>query len=132
MKKIVSVMLLTVLWGCERSNRPDSVDGPWPPELGKSYPDLHLVDHLGRPFELSSLKGKIILLEPIGMDCPACQAFCGGNSKGGLGGVKPQSNLPSMEEAFAKYTGGCSYWDDRIAHVQLLLYDMSKKPTAPA
>lgn len=129
MKKTLSVMMLAAFWGCERSNRPDPVTSSWPPVLGKPYPALQMMDHEGKPFELSSLRGKIILIEPIGMDCPACQAFCGGNTKGGLGGVTPQSNLPSLEDVFAEYTGDCSYSDERIAHVQILFYNMTKKPT---
>ncbi len=39
----------------------------WPPELGKPYPDLELVDQTGKKVRLSSFKGKVLLIEPIGM-----------------------------------------------------------------
>jgi hypothetical protein len=70
------------------------------------------------------LAGKIILVEPIGMDCPACNAFAGGNRPGASGfqGVTPQGGLPSIDEMLDKYAGGISLADDRIALVHLLLY----------
>ncbi len=37
------------------------------PEIGEKYPELQLQDHRGRTIRLSSLRGKIILIEPIGM-----------------------------------------------------------------
>lgn len=40
---------------------------PWPPTPGEAYPDLRLVDHRGQRVQLSSLRGKVILVEPIGM-----------------------------------------------------------------
>jgi cytochrome oxidase Cu insertion factor (SCO1/SenC/PrrC family) len=39
----------------------------WPPQLGQPYPDLELVDQTGQKTRLSSFKGKVILIEPVGM-----------------------------------------------------------------
>lgn len=39
----------------------------WPPVLGQQYPDLQLQDAQGQPFELYSLRGKVLLIEPVGM-----------------------------------------------------------------
>ena len=39
----------------------------WPPVSGEAYPDLELQDFRGRPVKLSSLRGKVLLIEPIGM-----------------------------------------------------------------
>ena len=72
-------------------------DFEWPPKLNEPYPDLHLVDQTGSPTRLSDYKGKVILVEPIGIPCPACQAFCGGNMVGGFQGVQPQPGLPSIQ-----------------------------------
>ena len=74
-------------------------DFNWPPKLNEPYPDLHLVDQDGKLTRLSEFKGKIILVEPIGMPCQACQAFCGGHHVGGFRGIRPQPSLPSIEES---------------------------------
>jgi cytochrome oxidase Cu insertion factor (SCO1/SenC/PrrC family) len=44
-------------------------DFDWPPKLNEPYPDLHLIDQTGSPTRLSDFKGKVILVEPIGMPC---------------------------------------------------------------
>ena len=42
--------------------------GPvWPPSVGQMYPDLELKDHNGETVHLSSFRGKVLLIEPIGM-----------------------------------------------------------------
>jgi hypothetical protein len=100
----------------------------WPPKLKAPYPDLNLMDQDGNPTRLSDFKGKIILVEPIGMPCKACQAFCGGHSVGGFKGIPPQPGLPSIEESARKY-GRFDLSDERIVKVYLLLY--IKKMQAP-
>lgn len=102
----------------------------WPPKLNEPYPDLHLVDQTGRPTRLSDFKGKIILVEPIGMPCPACQAFCGAHTVGGFKGVQPQSGLPSIAES-ARLHGRFDLSDERIVKVHLLLYSMSMRAPTP-
>ena len=101
--------------------RPDHI---WPPRIGERYPNLRLLNAHGERVALDSLAGKVILVEPIGMDCPACNAFAGGNRPGASGfqGVQPQGGLPSIEELLDSYAGGISLSDDRIALVHLLLY----------
>lgn len=96
----------------------------WPPRVGERYPNLQLLDSRGDRIALESLAGKIILVEPIGMDCPACNAFAGANRPGSSGfrGVKPQSGVPSIHEMLDQYADGISLSDDRIALVHLLLY----------
>jgi len=44
----------------------------WPPEVGEPYPDATLIDQEGNPVKLSSFKGSVLLIEPIGMTCAAC------------------------------------------------------------
>lgn len=103
----------------------------WPPEVGNPYPDGTFVDQDGNSVKLSSFKGSVILIEPIGMTCAACQAFSGAHRYGALGGVTPQQSLPSIEELFPQYTNGLSLKNSRIRFIQILFYDMRMKaPTA--
>jgi hypothetical protein len=101
--------------------KPDHI---WPPRVGERYPNLRLRNPRGERVELESLEGKVVLVEPIGMDCPACNAFAGGNRPGASGfqGVQPQGGLPSIDEMLDQYAGGVSLSDDRIVLVHLLLY----------
>jgi cytochrome oxidase Cu insertion factor (SCO1/SenC/PrrC family) len=69
----------------------------WPPRLNETYPDLVLIDQEGREMRLSSLRGKVILLEPVGLSCPACLAFSGGHLFGPFRGVAPQPNLERID-----------------------------------
>lgn len=103
----------------------------WPPRLGEPYPDLELIDQTGQIVRLSSFKGSVVLVEPVGMTCPACQAFAGAHRYGSFEGVAPQRGLLSIEELFPKYTNGLSLSDDRIVLVQLLLYSMSMRAPSP-
>ena len=120
-----SILFVRVLTCCSRAQEGEEPTVPWPPKLGEPYPDLLVVDAAGRELRLSDLRGKVILVEPIGMNCPACQAFCGGRSRGGFAGVTPQPDLPPMEELLPAYTRPpIELSDDRLVYVQLLLYSM--------
>lgn len=96
----------------------------WPPKHGERFPDLNLFDRNGRIVRLSSFKGKIIILEPVGMTCSACQAFSGGNRVGGLEGVQPQADCPALGKYFTSASTGATLDDPRIVWVQLILYNM--------
>ncbi len=46
----------------------DSASGfGWPPVIDQPYPNLVLKDLFGDRVELASLRGKVLLIEPIGM-----------------------------------------------------------------
>ncbi|MBX9691149.1 MAG: hypothetical protein K2Z81_02125, partial [Cyanobacteria bacterium] len=104
----------------------------WPPALNRLYPDMELVDQDGAKVRLSSFKGKIIIVEPIGMSCPACQAFAGASRPGAhaYGGVQPQSGLKSFEEYLQEYVG-TSLSNPKIVFVQLILYNQSLQAPSP-
>lgn len=103
----------------------------WPPEVGEPYPNATLIDQEGNPVQLSSFKGSVLLIEPIGMTCAACQAFSGAHQYGALGDVTPQQGLPSIEKLFPQYTNGLSLRNSRIQFIQILFYDMDMNaPTA--
>jgi hypothetical protein len=113
------------------ASQPGRLDVPWPPRLGEPYPDLTLIDQTGQPVRLSSFKGSVILIEPIGMTCPACQAFSGAHRRGALGGITPQPGLPSIAELLPRFAGGLSLSDDRIVFVQILFYSLSMEAPSP-
>ena len=91
----------------------------WPPQKGQPYPDLKLLDQTGRSLSLSSFKGKVIVVEPVGMNCPACNAFAGGNEKkfGPFPGMSAQSGLSSFRTLNSRNRGS-----QDLVFVQLLLY----------
>jgi len=113
----------------QAESRIESPDHIWPPEIGKAYPNLQLRNSLGERVSLESFKGRVILVEPIGMDCPACNAFAGGNRAGATGfdGIRPQASLPDVEEMLREYGGGISLDDERLVIVHLLLYKPGRK-----
>lgn len=102
---------------------------PWPPGVGKAYPDLEMVDSSGHTVRLSSFKGKVLLIEPVGMNCPACLAWSGTHRYGPFKGMSGQGNLSAIEEMFPRYAGGISLSDPRLMHIQLLLFNPSMMPT---
>lgn len=109
-----------------------AVPDPWPPVIGKPFPDIELVDQEGTATRISDFKGKVLLVEPVGMGCPGCQAFSGALGKPGVfKGGSAQAGLPSFDEFLTKWAK-VKPADERIVLVQLLLYDMSnsKAPTA--
>jgi len=97
--------------------------GTWPPVPGAPYPDLVLRDCFGKVFRLSSLKGKTILVEPVAMSCPACQAFAGGHQVGTFEGVAPQDGIESMEANLQRFAHGLRLDNPNFAYVQVVIYN---------
>ena len=97
----------------------------WPPRVGKPFPDLALPDQDGKITRLSSLKGKVLLVEPVGMGCAACQAFSGASGKKGPFKSGPvQGGLDAFESLLTKFAK-VKPSDSRLVLVQILLYDMT-------
>src|SRR5262245_59866084 len=114
MKAKLSVILLFILsftliaqnahssiWGEKRQ-----LPVPWPPVEGQAYPDIDLIDQNGKAFKLSDFKGKLIIVEPTAMTCPACQALSGAHGVGSFGDVVPQPGISSIHTFFPIYAGG--------------------------
>lgn len=97
----------------------------WPPSVGKFYPNLVLKDQTGAVTALSDFRGKVILLEVVGLTCRACHAFAGGNEAGKehFRGIEPQRGLESIEE-YARGYAKVSLDHRDIVFVQLVLYGM--------
>jgi hypothetical protein len=104
----------------------------WPPRRGERYPNLTLYDHRGQLVSLDSLRGKVILLEPVGMTCEACQSLSGAGKVGCFGKQPAQPGVEALEDYFPRYSGGLSLSDPRIAYVQVLLYDLDLHAPSPA
>ena len=102
-----------------------TLDFTWPPRLNEPFPNLELISHTGEVVRMNDFKGKIVLVEPIGMTCAACNAFSGAGKLGGYRNIVPQKDLPSIEKLVQRYGGGQSLDDERIVLVQLILYDMN-------
>ena len=86
--------------------------------------DHIFIDQDGNQWNLSRFKGKVVLVEPIGMNCPGCQSFAGAHKKGPYGNIVPQKELSDFEGYFKSYTGGLSLNTEGIVLVELLLYDL--------
>ena len=88
----------------------------WPPRVGEPYPDLSLLTPGGERIMLSSLRGRVVMVEAIGLDCPACNAFAGANSPGvgGFRGAPTQEGVPSIRELL-HYPGGDGLAGDHAA-----------------
>lgn len=102
----------------------------WPPQLGQPYPDVTLINQHGEVTSLSQFRGRVVIVEPIGMTCPACNAYSGAATHGVFGGGKA-GNMPSFEEFFKGEVKDIAYDDPRIVHVSLLLYNMAMQGPTP-
>lgn len=104
---------------------------PWPPVVGQQYPNLVLIDQDGKKFKLSDFKKKVIVIEPMGMNCPACQAFSGANDVGAFQGNAVQKGLISFKKMVAKYIPSLKLPRKDVVFIQLLLYDMQMQAPKP-
>lgn len=96
----------------------------WPPVIGKAFPDFELYDQDGRKARVSDFKGKVIFIEYVGMNCPACQAFSGAHLRGAYQNNAVQQGLQSIEEYFPQYARGVNLKNEGMVFLQILLYDM--------
>jgi thiol-disulfide isomerase/thioredoxin len=109
----------------EATYKPDAPLGGWPPVVGQFYPNIVLKDQTGQAVAISDFKGKVVLIEMVGLTCKACHAFSGGNEPGvaRFRGIKPQPGLPSIERYATGYAK-LSLDHPDIVFVQLVLYGM--------
>jgi hypothetical protein len=117
-----------------KNPRKYDLDGPlrgWPPTVGQLYPDLVLKDQTGQVTAISDFRGKVVLVEVVGLTCRACHAFAGGNEPevGRFRDIEPQRGLASIEQ----YTRGyakLSLDHPDVVFVQLVLYGMDGRTPA--
>ena len=103
----------------------DAPPQPWPPVKGQTYPDLELEEAGGGTLRLSSLRGKVVLVEPIGVACPACNAYAGAEEKGAFRGSGVQQGLGSLEKHLQDIAQVRLDAEPDLVLVQLLLFDGS-------
>ncbi|MDH5721730.1 MAG: hypothetical protein OEY94_00185 [Alphaproteobacteria bacterium] len=58
---------------------------PWPAQMNTEYPDFEVIDQDGRQFKISSLRGKVILVEIIDMMNPVSLSYNGAAEYGLFG-----------------------------------------------
>ncbi len=104
---------------------------PWPPVAGQPFPDLTLIHQGGGTFKISDLKGTVVVVEPVGMNCPACQGWSGAHVVGSFEDNAVQPGLVSFKKMLPHYAGGLTWPHGDIVLVQLLLYDMRMGPPGP-
>ena len=109
----------------EATYNPDTPLRGWPPVVGQFYPNIVLRDQTGQAVAIGDFKGKVVLIELVGLTCKACHAFSGGNEPGTprFRGIQPQEGLPSIERYVAGYAK-LSLDHPDIVFVQLVLYGM--------
>ncbi len=109
----------------EATYNPEAPLRGWPPGVGQFYPNIVLRDQDGQSVAISDFRGKVVLLELVGLTCKACHAFAGGNEPGRpkFRGITPQPDVPSIER-FASGYAKVSLEDPNIVFVQLVLYGM--------
>lgn len=132
MKNVVAIVLFVVALGVVGArmglfaSAPPKLEVSWPPVKGQAYPDLELQDAVsGRTVKLSSLRGKVLLIEPIGLACPGCNAYAGAEVKGGFRGAAVQRGLGSLEDHLRREAGIALDAEPELVLVQLLLFDTS-------
>ena len=117
-------------WKMWRLTSQSNTIADWPPTDGKLFPRVELFDHTGKPFELSSLRGKPTLIEFISMSCAGCQAFAGGGTFGPYGDLASQPNLESFEVYFRRYAGFDLHSGDVNYVVAVVYNDKLQSPSA--
>jgi hypothetical protein len=110
---------------------PDGSLRGWPPIVGQFYPDLVLKDQTGQVTAISDFRGKVVLVEVVGLTCRACHAFAGGNEPevSRFRDIEPQRGLASIEQYTRGYAN-LSLGHPDIVFVQLVLYGMDGRTPA--
>lgn len=126
---LISLLALVIgvgLSGCDEAE--STAVGPekmWPPQVGKPFPDIAFTNYDGSTIHLSDFEGKVVLVEPVGMTCTACNAFSGGHKYGGIADIRPQTNLRALEDYLYEYGFGMTLDHPDLVFVQILIYDLA-------
>ena len=104
---------------------------PWPPEIREAYPDLTLFDESGSEVKLSDFRGRVLLVEPVRMSCPASQSFNGAQGRGSYGAVLPQSGIPELERLLQMYSGSSIRPNSELRVIEIVFFNMENRPPTP-
>ncbi|GIW90874.1 MAG: hypothetical protein KatS3mg109_1306 [Pirellulaceae bacterium] len=105
----------------------DSPPGPWPPEVGRPFPDLLLSDSGGWLTRISRFRGKVLLVELVAAGSPASVALAGGHAYGPFEGVAPQANLQSLTQYLATF-GQVDVRHPDLIHVRIMILNRHAQP----
>lgn len=122
---VLGLLMLAMLAACDESLAFGSA-ADWPPVVGKPFPEIEFTNYDGKKLRISDFRGKVVLVEPVGMTCRACNAFSGGQRLGGIGNIRPQDGLQSLEDYLDRF-GGISLGHPDVVLVQVILYDLSEQ-----
>jgi hypothetical protein len=101
---------------------------PWPPKIDLPYPGVNMIDQDGKITSIEEFRGKVVLIELIGMSFPGCVALSGGGLYGGYGETMPQDEISSIDEYVERFSGTSLDHSD-IVLVQILISDPNLQPT---
>ncbi len=98
----------------------------WPPKMNKIYPDIEFYDQKGKKFNLSSLQGRVIVLEYIDISSPKSQAQSGSADSGVYYGSKTQdvnSQVKTFNQVLVKATNGAfTLPNDNVLELKIIVY----------
>lgn len=104
----------------------------WPPKMNVVYPDFELFDQKGEKFLLSSLAGRVIILEYIDISSPISQAQSGSATAGVYFGAKSQElnkEAQPFSDIVNKITNGAfTLPNDNILELKVLVYGADGAP----
>ncbi len=98
----------------------------WPPKMNNVYPDFAMIDQEGREFLLSSLKGKVIIVEYIDISSPVSQAQSGARKFGAYYAAS-SSDIDEYAKPFAEVlkkntSGSIVLPNDNIIELKIIIY----------
>ena len=103
----------------------------WPPVKGAEVSGIEFINHRGVTKKLAHLSGRATILEFVGMNCPACNGFAGGNSKPiKYKNMRSQKGLKSFDKYFERFSKVGSIRNANINFIHILIFDIKNKPTS--
>ena len=92
----------------------------WPPKMNALYPDLALIDQTGKSFQLSELKGRVLVLEYVDMSSPVSQAQSGAGLLGAYGYTKEIDEFTEPFDEVLRKNPGLGQTPLVLPHAELI------------
>ena len=110
----------------KKSSGNENLPKVWPPKMNKIYPNLELYDQMGKKFTLSSLSGKVIIMEYIDISSPESQAQSGSAKMGAYYGSKTKEINTQVEifgDVIERSTNGAFRLpNDNVLELKIIIY----------